>query len=288
MIEILRPGLLTTIQDLGRPGRTALGVGASGAADRGSLRLANRLVANSESAAALELTYGSFAARFHMPATIALTGAPCPVALDGRLVGMNGPIHLRAGQRLEIGVPTEGLRTYLAVRGGIDVPPVLGSRATDTLSGIGPPLPAPGTRLPIGADVDGYPLVDLAPVRGYGDEVILRIVPGPRDDWFAPSALAALCGGPYQVTADSNRIGIRLSGPPLERAIHRELPSEGMVAGALQVPPNGQPVLFLVDHPVTGGYPVIAVITDQDIDRAAQLRPGQSVRFERRARGRGL
>jgi biotin-dependent carboxylase-like uncharacterized protein len=197
---------------------------------------------------------------------------------------MNGPIHVRTGQTLEIGMPAAGLRTYLAVRGGIDVPPVLGSRATDTLSGVGPTRPATGTRLPVGRAVDGYPVVDLAPVRGFPDETVLRIIPGPRDDWFSPAALTTLCSARYEVTADSNRVGARLDGPALERAIHREMPSEGMVAGALQVPPNGQPVLFLADHPVTGGYPVIAVVTDQDIDRAAQLRPGQSVRF-RLARG---
>lgn len=287
MIEILRPGLLTTVQDLGRPGHAALGVGASGAADRGSLRLANRLVANAESAAALELTYGSLTVRFHAPGTVALTGAPCPAVLDRHPVGMNGPIHVRTGQTLEIGMPAAGLRTYLAVRGGIDVPPVLGSRATDTLSGVGPTRPATGTRLPVGRAVDGYPVVDLAPVRGFPDETVLRIIPGPRDDWFSPAALTTLCSARYEVTADSNRVGARLDGPALERAIHREMPSEGMVAGALQVPPNGQPVLFLADHPVTGGYPVIAVVTDQDIDRAAQLRPGQSVRF-RLARGGAL
>lgn len=287
MIEILRPGLLTTVQDLGRPGHAALGVGASGAADRGSLRLANRLVANAESAAALELTYGSLTVRFHAPGTVALTGAPCPAALDGRMVGMNGPIHVRTGQTLEVGMPTVGLRTYLSVRGGIDVPPVLGSRATDTLSGIGPPRPTTGTRLPVGRAVDGYPVVDLAPVRGYPDEAVLQIIPGPRDDWFSPTALATLCSARYEVTADSNRVGARLDGPPLQRAIHREMPSEGMVAGALQVPPNGQPVLFLADHPVTGGYPVIAVLTEQDIDRAAQLRPGQSVRFRPADAARG-
>jgi len=279
VIEILRPGLLTTVQDLGRPGYGSLGVGASGAADRGSLRLANRLVANVEAAAALELTFGSLTARFHTAGTIALTGAPCPATVDRRTVSMNGPISVRAGQRLEVSTPAQGLRTYLAVRGGIDLPPVLGSRSTDTLSGLGPAPLTTGSCLPIGRETDGDPVVDLAPVRGLAPDTALRILPGPHDNWFTAGALATLCSAPYQVTEHVNRVGARLSGPVLERAIGAEMPSEGMVNGALQVPPNGQPVLFLADHPVTGGYPVIAVVIDQDIDHAAQLRPGQTLRF---------
>jgi len=279
MIEVLDPGPLGTVQDLGRPGHASLGVGGSGAADRGSLRLANRLVGNPERAAGLELTYGGLRARFGRTVTIALTGAPCPVSVGGRGMAMNGPISAPAGQELVVGRPTEGLRTYLAVRGGIGVPTVLGSRSTDLLSLIGPPALRPGSLLPIGDEAVGWPNVDVAPCAGLAGEATVRIIPGPRDDWFRPEAMVLLCSHAYQVTADSNRIGARLDGPALPRANDAQLPPEGMVRGALQVPPDGRPILFLADHPVTGGYPVIAVVRDRDLDRTAQLRPGDSIRF---------
>jgi biotin-dependent carboxylase-like uncharacterized protein len=287
MIEILRTGPLTTVQDLGRPGLAALGVGASGAADRGSLKLANRLVGNQEGAAALELTFGGLHARFGELTTVALTGAPCPVTLDSGTgsagatvpVGMNAPVKVRPGQRLIIGVPRQGLRTYLAFRGGIAVQEVLGSRSTDLLSGIGPAPLKRGDQLPLGREVGGFPSVSEVPAPGYDPDPVLDLLPGPRDDWFTADALASLCGSPYQVTTESNRVGIRLSGPGLTRSIPGELPSEGVVTGSLQVPPGGQPILFLADHPVTGGYPVIAVVAAAGIDRAAQLRPGEYVRF---------
>ena len=279
-IEVLSPGPLTTIQDLGRPGHAAIGVGGAGAADLGSCRLANRLVGNPEDAATLELTYGGLRLRFETAATLALTGAPCPVMVDGRTAGMDSPISVRAGQQVIVGLPTEGVRTYLAVRGGIDVPPVLGSRSTDLLSGIGPPVLEAGTRLPIGRRVAGFPNVDIAPRRhGPLGPAILRVLPGPRDDWFLPEALHTLGESAYVVTGESNRVGARLDGPALKRAVHEELPSEGVVSGALQVPPDGRPILFLADHPVTGGYPVIAVVIAQDLDRAGQLRAGDAVHF---------
>ena len=279
-LEVLAPGPLATVQDLGRPGLAALGVGAAGAADRSGLRLANRLVGNPECAAGLELTFGGFRARAAGLLTVALTGAWCPAVAGRRAVGMNAPTTLRPGEILELGTPVEGARTYLAVRGGLDVPPVLGSRSTDLLSGLGPQPVRAGTTLPIGRAAAGFPVVDQAPVprRGAGDGP-LRILPGPRADWFAPDALRVLSSEAYLVTAESNRIGARLDGPELRRADAAELAPEGMVRGALQVPPHGRPVLLLADHPVTGGYPVIAVVVDEDVDLAAQLRPGDSVRF---------
>lgn len=279
MIEVVRPGPLATVQDLGRAGLGHLGVGESGAADRRSLRLANRLVGNSEPAAGIETTLGGLVAWFERAALVALTGAPCPVRVDARAVDMYAPVPLRAGQTLTLGTPSAGLRTYVAVRGGIDVPPVLGARATDTLAGLGPARLAPGTRLPIGTARAGDPVVDYAPQRPYTDEVVLRVIPGPRDDWFVDGAVDALCSTPYTVTSDCDRIGMRLDGPVLTRRIPAELKSEATVTGALQVPPSGQPILFLADHPVTGGYPVIAVVADEDVHLAAQARPGQRLVF---------
>lgn len=280
MIEVVRPGPLTTVQDLGRPGHAHLGVPCSGAADRRSLCLANRLVGNPEGAAGLEMTFGGAVLRFHRPGWAAVTGAPVSLRVAGRPVAMNAPCHIPAGTRLEVGVPRIGVRTYLAVRGGLAVDPVLGSRSTDLLSGLGPAPLSDGDRLPVGASPDDAPiLVDQAPVASLPHEPVLRILPGPRDDWFTADALHTLTAGPYEVTTDSNRVGIRLTGRPLRRARDGELPSEGMVTGALQVPPNGMPIIFLTDHPTTGGYPVIAVLASCDLPVAAQLRPGQKVRF---------
>lgn len=285
MLEVLATGPMTTVQDLGRPGRGDLGVGRSGAADRGALRLANRLVGNPEGAAALEITLGGLCVRARGDLVIALAGAACPATVTGpvgirRQIGHHSVEHLPCGATLRLGTPARGLRTYLAARGGVDVTPVLGSRSTDILARLGPDLPVPGTLLPIGPPPAAFPAVDLAPVpETAGGELVLEILPGPRDDWFTPEALRVLRTEPYEVTADSNRVGIRLRGPVLERARDGELPSEGMVPGALQVPPSGQPTLFLADHPLTGGYPVIAVVRTRDVDRAAQARPGQRVRF---------
>jgi biotin-dependent carboxylase-like uncharacterized protein len=176
------------------------------------------------------------------------------------------------------------LRTYLAVRGGIDVPPVLGSRSTDLLSGLGPAVVAAGHVLPVGSTTLPMPGVDVAPVPDPpAGELTVPVLVGPRADWFTADAWSTLTGAVYTVTSESNRIGLRLDGPALERARPGELPSEGMVRGALQVPRSGTPVLFLADHPVTGGYPVIGYVVDADVDRCAQLRPGQSLRFRRAA-----
>jgi biotin-dependent carboxylase-like uncharacterized protein len=279
VIEVLAAGPLATVQDLGRPGQAALGVGPSGAADRGALRLANRLVANQEAAAAIEATLGGLRLRFTERALIACTGACGPVSVDGRPVGMNAPVEVRAGGEVTLGTPDTGLRVYLAVRGGIDVPPVLGSRSTDLLSGLGPPVLTRGTELPIGLQVAGFPQVDVAPVAAFPDRWVLPALLGPREDWFTDSSVAALARQSWTVSPDSNRIALRLTGPVLERAVPGELPSEGLLRGAIQVPPNGQLVLFLADHPVTGGYPVIAVVDEIGVDLAAQARPGDTVHF---------
>jgi biotin-dependent carboxylase-like uncharacterized protein len=281
-MQVTEPGPFTTVQDLGRPPRPDIGLGRSGAADRGSLRLANRLVGNRSRAAALEMTMGGLTVTFHRGATVAITGAPCPLRVDGRAVAMWTPVHVPAGSWLQIDTPEHAFRSYLAVRGGIDVPEVLGSRSTDVLAGLGGRPLQSGDRLPIGDLVEGPEppdLVDVAPQRPFAREPVLHVVPGPRLDWFVPEALEVLLTTSYRATSDSNRVGVRLEGEPLQRRLQEELPSEGMVHGALQVPPSGQPALFLTDHPMTGGYPVIAVVADDSLDLAAQLRPGQTLRF---------
>ncbi|WP_305093773.1 biotin-dependent carboxyltransferase family protein [Prescottella sp. R16] len=282
-LEIVRAGARTTVQDRGRSGHAALGVGGSGAADVVSHDAANRLVGNTPDAATLEVTLGGLRFRVHGPTAVAVTGASVPVTVDGTPRPRYSTLHLSDGDEVTLGMSDTGLRTYLAVRGGIDVPAVLGSRATDTLSGIGPDPVRDGDRLPVGTRHDDLPAEDLIPPPApAADPVELRIRMGPRDDWFTPASRAALAEHTWTVTADTDRVGARLHGPgPLHRARRGELPSEGMSTGALQVPPDGMPVLFLADHPVTGGYPVIATVVSDDVPVAAQLRPGHRVRFRR-------
>ena len=286
MLEVVETGPLATIQDLGRPGLAGIGVGVSGAADRGSLRLANRLLGNAEGDAAIEVTFGGLAVRARRDLSVAVTGAPCPVTVDGRGAASNSVLRVPAGAELRLHVPERGLRSYVAVRGGIAVEPVLGSRSTDVLAGLGPSGLLPGSLLPVGPAPAAFPVVDFAPVAGLPDELVLPVRPGPRHDWFTAEALNVLLTSSYVVTAESNRVGMRLDGPALHRTRTDELPSEGMVSGALQVPPASTPTLFLADHPVTGGYPVIAVVTSSAVDDAAQARPGQHIRF-RLAQSRG-
>jgi KipI family sensor histidine kinase inhibitor len=299
-IEVLQPGPLTTIQDLGRPGVAHLGVPGSGAADAASLRQANRLVGNPVGAAGLEVTLGRLAVRFDTAAVVAVTGAAVPLTLEtpsgGGPAGDRDPIRtpetrhgaafaVPAGSLLRLGAPAVGLRSYLAVAGGIDVPLVLGSRSADGLSGLGPPPLRPGDRLPVGRPRSRQENPrDSRPGTawpGSGEPVPLRVMAGPRADWFARDALTVLAAGSYQVTPASDRTGLRLAGPVLARSPGRpgELPSEGVTVGSLQVTHDGQPILLLADHPTTGGYPVIAVVVSADIGPAAQLRPGQRVRF---------
>jgi biotin-dependent carboxylase-like uncharacterized protein len=272
-VTVLATGSLTTIQDAGRPGQAALGIGRSGACDRRSFRLANRLVGNTEDAAVLEVTFGGLRLRADHDMLVVTTGARCQGGWPH-----NAPTVLRAGSELELGAPLGGLRTYVAFRGGLATEVVLGSRATDVLSGLGPAPVAVGDSLPVGDPELPAPGVDVAPVADpEAGEVTVRVAPGPRRDWFGDGAWDRLVARPYTVSSDSNRVGLRLDGEPLERARTDELPSEGMVRGAVQIPPSGKPVLFLADHPATGGYPVIAYVVDDDVDRCGQLRPGQTV-----------
>jgi biotin-dependent carboxylase-like uncharacterized protein len=279
-LEVVAAGPLTLVEDQGRPGLASLGVGPSGAADRGAFTLGARLLGQLPDSAALECHHGGLALRAHGSVTMALTGAPAPATVDGTPVGYAAPFLVRDGSVLRVGSPTSGLRTYVSVRGGVAVPAVLGSRSYDTLSDIGPAPLRDGDVLPVGQPV-GDPLVDVAPVAPPSlGTVTLELTRGPRSDWLGH--LTALTEASWQVDAASDRVGVRLDGAPLPRAVGfegRELPSEGVVRGAVQLPADGRPVLFLADHPVTGGYPVVAVLTSRSVDAAAQLVAGQSVRL---------
>ncbi len=373
-IEVIKPGPLATVQDLGRPGYGHLGVPRSGAADVASLRLANRLVGNPDGAAGIEFTLGRAALSFPAGARVAVTGAPAPLTVEPRTqeVAEDGPgstesdppgdtargvtgkaatnlpgdtargvtvepaaqeaarvmphgsaFEVPAGGVLRVGAPPAGVRSYLAVHGGVGVPPVLGSRSADLRSGLGPAALRPGDVLPVGApgpvslmaaeapgpvsqlaaeapgpaslmaaEAPGPASLMAAEATGVqptvmpvaGEIAVLHVVPGPRDDWFAPDALQELCAGTYVVTPASDRTGLRLDGPALPFAGRGELLSEGVVTGALQVPHGGRPILLLADHPVTGGYPVIATVVSADIGLAAQLRPGSKLRVTLAAR----
>ncbi|UTX52863.1 carboxyltransferase domain-containing protein [Leucobacter aridicollis] len=288
-LRVVDAGLQTLVQDAGRLGAAAMGVGRAGTAIRRSYRLGNALVGNAPGAAALELSHGGFAADALATTVLALTGATRAGRVTGpfgaRNVPHGAPFRLSAGERLTLGAAERGLRSILSLRGGIGGDAFLGSRARDTLAELGPAPVAVGDEIrPAGAATYavGAPTGQDPDLPAPGDVTTLRVILGPRDDWFDAEAVARLTGQSWMVAPQSDRVGVRLAGEPLRRdEAHAgvELPSEGVVLGALQVPPDGQPVLFLADHPLTGGYPVIAVVHDDDVDLAAQLTPGSAVRF---------
>lgn len=292
-LEVVRPGALALLQDAGRPGMSGLGVSASGAADRLALRMANRTVGNPANVGALEIAGGGAELKINARTVIALTGAPGAASIvsaeDGVLpITYDEPTAVEPGDRIRIGALSDGIRCYIAVRGGYALPQVLNSLATDTLSGIGPAPLAAGDRLPLGS-ASGAVSVQPSQARcqptpsetqGAQQTCELRVALGPRTDWFTVEAVDRLAGQTWTVTPRSDRVGLRLQGEqPMEREITQELPSEGAVTGAIQVPPNGQPVLFMPDHPLTGGYPIIGAVIDADLDRAGQLAPGMKLRF---------
>lgn len=287
-LEVVRPGLQLLVQDLGRPAMAATGVSRSGVADRTAMRDANRAVGNPSDAAVLELAGGGAVLRARGVAVVAIAGGVADATVEG-VAGTATPAHgtpfaLDDGDELRIDGVREGLRTIVALRGGIALEPVLGSLATDTLAGLGTEPLVAGAVLPLHGPAAAPHAVDPVPppVRALpaaGDESTLRIMLGPRDDWFTPAALETLVGQSWAVTPRSDRVGVRLVGVPLERAVEGELPSEGAVTGAIQVPPDGQPVLFLADHPLTGGYPIVGAVVDADLDLAGQLPPGARIRF---------
>ncbi|MBV8520814.1 MAG: 5-oxoprolinase/urea amidolyase family protein, partial [Acetobacteraceae bacterium] len=287
-LRVLAVGAPVLFQDFGRSGLARQGVSASGALDRAAFVAANRLVGNPPSAACLEITLGSLSFAAEQAAVVALTGAPAPItirtAADRVITAPHARvIRLEAGDTVSLAAPSQGMRSYLAVQGGFAVTPVLGSAATDTLSGLGPSPVAAGDTLVLNpaprAVAESHP---PAPRRlpSAKDIVTLDVIMGPRTDWFTPDAVRAFAGQEWLVIPQSSRVGIRLQGKqPLVRAIDGELPSEGTIPGAIQVPPSGQPVLFLADHPLTGGYPVIASVAPYHLDLAAQIPIGARIRF---------
>lgn len=280
-IEVLEPGILASIQDLGRPGVASLGVAASGATDRAALRTANRLVGNAEDAAALEIAMGGFRAVARRHLWFAVTGGWGSVRLAGREVDHFDAHEWPAGEELQMDWFEHGTRAYLAVRGGVDGREVYGSRATDSMAGIGPRPLESGDVLAVRDEVSApIPAVEVAPWTPPNDhEVQVDLAPGPRSEWFTEHALGALFDTVWRASADGDRVGLRLEGPELARKNRDELPSEGMVPGAIQVSPDGRPTILLADGPVTGGYPVIAVVTAETLDALAQVRPGTRIRF---------
>jgi biotin-dependent carboxylase-like uncharacterized protein len=281
-ICVERPGALTTVQDAGRPGLAHLGVPRSGALDPAAHRLANRLVGNPPAAPVLESTLTGVALRFFGDAVVAVTGAAAPVRLDGQPASWGAAVRVRSGQLLDVGRARPGVRSYLAVSGGIAVPPVLGSASTDLLSGLGPAPLAPDQILTTG-EPSGAPPAAPGPPPGApaSGPLELPVRLGPRDEWLTPAGRATLTRAAFTVAIASNRIGMRLHGAPVEQASHGELPSEGLVWGAVQLLPDGNLVVFLADHPTTGGYPVVAVVDPAGFSACAQAAPGSPVRFRR-------
>jgi biotin-dependent carboxylase-like uncharacterized protein len=282
-LEVLAPGALAVVTDLGRPDRAAQGVARSGAVDRAALRRANRLVGNAPGAAAVEVAAGGLQVRAHGDLVVAVTGAPAPLLLEAGEPGVDRAFALDDGAELALGVPERGMVSYLAIRGGVTGEPVLGSLSTDVLSGIGPPVLRPGAVVEVGDPGSAGAVAEreTGPVLpAPGDVTTVDVLLGPREDWFTAAALADLLGQEWVVTPRSNRVGLRLAGErSLGRARTEELPSEGTVPGSIQVPANGQPVVFTADHPVTGGYPVVAVVTRAHLDLVGQVPVGGRIRF---------
>jgi biotin-dependent carboxylase-like uncharacterized protein len=280
-VEVVRAGPLTTFQDRGRLGLAHLGVPPSGAADPLAYELANRVVGNDPGAAVLEATLVGPALRFAEAALVAVTGAEAGATISGRALERGVPAEVPAGALLDLRGCRDGVRAYISVRGGFAVEATLGSRSHDLLTGLGPPPLRDGDVLPVGPEPARPPQQGAAAhvIAPRAAEPTLTVVPGPRDDWFPPEALAALVETTWRVSNTSNRIGIRLEGPPLSRLERGELLSEGLVTGSIQVTAAGQPILLGPDHPTTGGYPVIAVVVARDLALTGQLAPGATVRF---------
>ncbi len=288
-LEVRAAGLQTLIQDRGRLGQAGQGVSAAGAMDQAAFKMANRLVGNASDTPVLETLATGLRLRSHGDQVLAVTGAEVPLTLlqtDGKRVPapMDAPVALADGDELLLGAPTRGVRCYVAVRGGLDAVSVLGSCATDTLAHVGPAPVQAGQWLPVHiarpGQAVGEPAIPADPLPAVGEVVTLDVTLGPRTDWFTAEAVALFERQEWEVTPQSNRVGLRLAGAqPLARAMTTELPSEGTPLGAIQVPASGQPVLFLADHPLTGGYPVIACVAIWHLDLAGQVPVGARIRF---------
>lgn len=281
-VLVRRAGWCTTVQDLGRRGLAHLAVPPSGHLHREAALLANRLVGNPPEVAVLETTGNGVALEAGCMLVTAVSGAPAEVRVSGRSVPWACSVLLRPGDVLEVGPAQGGLRSYVALDGGIDVPPVLGSRSSDLLSGLGPSPLADGDELPLGARPTAPPRAgDIAAVGwpGLARPAVLRARLGPRHDCLAPGGVGQLARAVLHVEPESDRSGLRLAGSRLRSVLADELPSEGMVQGAVQLWPSGRLVVLLADHPTTGGYPVIAVVDPEDLWIAGQLRPGDELRL---------
>lgn len=284
-VVVSATGPLLLVEDLGRTGFAHLGVPPSGALDPAALSLANRLVGNVETAAGLEALLGGVRLTVEDSSRLAVTGAQLPLTVQGRAMPWGQAVSVRAGETVELGRAPRGLRSWVAFAGGIDVPQVLGSRSTDVLTGLGPPALRVGDRLCLGEPPASTPAASAVPMPMSAEVVTLKMVLGPRDDWFTPAAVEQLFADEYAVSSAADRTALRLEGAALERRHDGELASEGLVTGAVQVPASGQPLVFLADHPVTGGYPVLGVVDRGSLRRCAQLRPGDRVRFQQVRQG---
>lgn len=280
-LVVVDPGPLTLVQDAGRPGLGSQGVGDSGAFDQAAMRQAHDLLGDPPDAAVLEVLAGGLRLRAEADHLVAVTGGIGSIHVDGEHVEHGRAFVVHAGQELVVGPIELGLRAYVGVAGGVVAEAVLGSRSTDTMSGLGPPRLATDDVIDVGEPKHLSEIEDVPALLTSGTTTVAA-VPGPRDDWFTGDAVRAFFSTEWTVSSRSDRIGVRLEGPTLERSVTDELPSEPCVRGSVQVSTNGQPVVLGPDHPVTGGYPVIAVVLQTHVDRLAQVRPGEVVRFTRR------
>lgn len=289
-LTVSAPGAQLLFQDSGRRGLTHWGVSPSGFADRAAAHEANRLVGNDPNETLLEALMGGYSFEAQQDVVLAVTGADLELTVTGaeepKTARLNEPFALLAGQKLTAGFASAGLRSYIAVRGGFETEAVALSSSSDTLSGLGEAPLGAGHNLPVGNRATGAvrPPTAVLPLPERDQATEIRVTLGPRNDWFTATGIEAFTTNTWCVTAESNRIGVRLEpagskAPAIERKNTGELPSEGMVTGAIQIPPGGNPVVFLADHPVTGGYPVIATVYPDDLRLLAQSQPGTPITF---------
>lgn len=281
MLKILRAGIYTTVQDLGRNGFRRLGVSQGGALDEPALRIANLLVGNDTNAAGLEITLGQFSAEFTRPGWIALTGAGCDAQLDGKPLWTGWRYQVSAGQQLMLKMPKRGMRSYLAIDGGIAVPEILGSRSTDNKAAFGG-LEGRNLRdgdcLPLGAGRELQKQSTGVKQLLFNNRI--RALPGPEYDEFSEEAKESFWRTAWQLSPKSNRMGYRLHGSSaLNRTTEREMLSHGLLPGVVQVPHNGQPIVLMADAQTTGGYPRIACVIEADLYHLAQIRLGEAIHF---------